>query len=40
MASCADWKPWSSVASLVVMNRSSRGMPEAATARPTASSLP
>ena len=39
-ASCALWKPWSVFVSLVVMNSSSRGIPEPAMARPTASSLP
>ena len=40
MASIADRVPWSLFQSLVVMNSSSRSMPEFAIARPTPTSLP
>ena len=36
MASTTDWVPWSLFQSLVVMNSSSRGMPDFSIARPDA----
>ena len=40
IASKADCVPWSEFQSLVVMNSSSRGMPDFSIARPTPPSLP